>query len=121
MNRKHAVSALLGLLLTGATGAILFETDGGVRWSAKVPASDRAIAARAEENLPPPFALPPVETAFKETVERPLVAAAGAYRQRGAGHEKRSVQTGGHLGQRQSFGSLSGRFGYRQDLGRFAR
>lgn len=69
---RHAVSALLGILLAGALVVIAMETDGGRKWRAAVPAGDRAIGARGEDALLPPFVLPAPDTGFRETVERPL-------------------------------------------------
>ncbi len=69
---RHVVPAVLGVLLTGAVVAIGIETDAGRKWRADIPAGDRAISARTDENLPPPFTLPAPDTGFKETVERPL-------------------------------------------------
>ncbi|MEQ1519190.1 MAG: hypothetical protein ABL931_22155 [Usitatibacteraceae bacterium] len=70
--QQHGLTALIGLLVVGLLLVIGYETQWGTSLR-PTPVVAAAQAAKAgDTSLTPAFALPPVDPAFKETLERPL-------------------------------------------------
>jgi hypothetical protein len=74
--KPFARGQALTWILTGTMAAMLavvgVETDWGRTWRAEPPRVDRAASKNGDDSVLPAFVLPPVDVAYKETVERPL-------------------------------------------------
>ncbi len=72
MMPRHAISLVLALALFATMAVIGWETDWGsaLRSDAPVPSSGRV--ATLDSKILPPYGLAPMESRYKETVERPL-------------------------------------------------
>ena len=69
--QRNGLTVLIGALAIGLLGVIGYETQWG---SSLRPVPDVAVvqAAKGDTSLLPAFELPPIESGFKDTVERPL-------------------------------------------------
>ena len=70
--QRNGLTVLIGALAIGLLGVIGFETQWG---SSLRPVPNVAVVQAAQggnTSLLPPFELPPIESGFKDTVERPL-------------------------------------------------
>jgi hypothetical protein len=72
--KRQALTWLLGGLSAAMLVTIAVETDGGQRWKADMPVTEISGRGTGDEGILPPFSLPPIDPAYKETVERPLFA-----------------------------------------------
>lgn len=72
MMPRHAMSLVLALALFATMAVIGWETDWGsaLRSDAPLPSSGRV--ATLDSKILPPYGLAPMESRYKETVERPL-------------------------------------------------
>lgn len=69
--QRFGLTALIGAAVAGAATILGLETEWGQRSNS--PVIPRVAAAKPDEiRLLPPFALPPIDPTFKESVERPL-------------------------------------------------
>ncbi len=70
--QRYGLTAVLGLAAVGCLGAIGYETDWGQALRSPLPAANDVARAPDMVATMPGFAMPALESAFKETAERPL-------------------------------------------------
>jgi hypothetical protein len=70
--RRHALTWVLSGIMAAMLAVVGVETEWGTKWRAEPPRADRAANKNGDDTVLPAFVLPPVDVAFKETVERPL-------------------------------------------------
>ena len=70
--QRHGLAMLIGTLVMGLLGVIGVETQWGSNMRPAAVLVVGQAAKGGETSLLPAFALPPIDTGFKETVDRPL-------------------------------------------------
>lgn len=72
IEQRHVLTTVLSAGIVAAIVALGLETDWGQRWQSRYYTAGNGTRAPIDMRTLPPFQLPPIASAYKETVERPL-------------------------------------------------